>query len=132
MPLKKSAHIEMSRWGRDHWSLLLFIETICVDHAGVIGYGDGRGFAAMRNDVTRHPHRGGDPYRGPHKPAPTYLANGEEVANHDDWDCLDDLEAAGLLENVGTGVNPVIKLTDAGWTEAHRLRRARAERNLGK
>lgn len=126
----ETPRISRDRWGKGHLSLLLYVETVCVDHAGVMGYGDGKGFAQMRCDDGRHPHRRGDPYRTPHKPGNTRLANGEEIGDHDDWDCLDDLEAAGMLENVGTGVNPVIRLTEDGWAEAHKLRRQRAARAL--
>lgn len=132
MPVKKPKYIPPEQWGRDHRSLLLYLETICVDHSGVVGFENGRGFSHMRCDATRHPYRGGDPYRGEHQPGPTRLADGTKLQDHDDWDCLDDLEAAGLVENVGTGANPVVKLTAAGWTEAHRLRRTRAERALKK
>ena len=40
------------------------------------------------------------------------------------------LESVGYLVNVGTFTNPVCRLTDKGWAEAHRLRRHIAEQNL--
>ena len=37
-----------------------------------------------------------------------------KLGNHDDLDCLDDLEEAGLIKNLGTGLNPAFKLTKFG------------------
>jgi hypothetical protein len=42
---------------------------------------------------------------------------------HDDIDCLDDLEEAGLLESIGTLINPCYKLTDKGFELAGQLRK---------
>lgn len=42
--------------------------------------------------------------------------------DHDDWDCLDDFEEAGLVNNIGTGANRVYRLTDLGRDVASRLR----------
>ena len=36
------------------------------------------------------------------------------LLDHDDFDCLDDLETAGLIQNVGTMVNPYAELTKKG------------------
>jgi hypothetical protein len=47
----------------------------------------------------------------PAKKYPTRLRNDVELSDHDDWDCLDDAEAAGLIESAGTGINPTYKLT---------------------
>lgn len=49
------------------------------------------------------------------------------VPDHDDYACLDDFEAAGLVQNVGSGANPRLWLTDKGWKMAGRLRRHKAE-----
>jgi hypothetical protein len=68
-----------------------------VDHRGTINHDH------MRTHVRRHPvlaatkrtvsFGGADGSR-----YPTRLAGGEELPGHDDYDCLDDLVAAGLLE----------------------------------
>ncbi len=51
---------------------------------------------------------------------PTRLKDGSELANHDDWDCISDMEAAGLVEWRGTGLQPIITLTNYGWLVAAR------------
>lgn len=51
-----------------------------------------------------------------------------QVEEHNDWQHLtfyaegQDLEVAGLLKNVGTGVNPVVQLTERGQAVATQLR----------
>jgi hypothetical protein len=108
-------------WGKDHFSTLLYIETCCVDHSGVLKR------ECMRCDPKRHPlfrHSGSS-----NDTPPTRLAAGLQH-NHDDWDCLDDLIDAGYVQNLGTGANPRLKLTDLGWTKAGELRRQRAEAHL--
>ena len=92
-PLRRprGSEVEMSRWGKDHWSTFAFVARCCAD-------GGARGF-----DI---PHR---------RPAfahirwdqnvPTILRGGEKLYDHDDWDCLDDAQAAGLLLICGTGAS---------------------------
>jgi hypothetical protein len=100
--------VPMTEWGKDHWSLLAYVETCCVDAKGVIDH------RRMRCNVERHPglalsqHKPSAPYH-----YPTKLRDGVEP-EHDDWDCFYDLEAAGLIEDVGTGINPVAKMTTTG------------------
>lgn len=110
----------ISRFGKDHFSLILYIETRCVDHSGIV---DKRHLRCNPKNHALFSHEGGwdDKYS-------TRLAEGvEPVVGHDDWDCIDDLERAGLLIWLGTGVNPGFQLTDKGWKLAHKLRRERAE-----
>lgn len=103
----KEPEVTLATFGRDHWSTFAYIETCVVDNSGVVDR------ARMRCSAKRHPHLGafngldGNAY-------PTRLKDGSLLSNHDDWDCVDDLAAHGLLENVGTGANPVFKLTDEG------------------
>lgn len=100
--------IPVDKFGKDHNSTLLYVESRCVDHAG---------------KLDRRHMRDSPDY-------PTRLNDGTKVDNHTDYDCLDDFEAADLIaySNGSTGLNPMIELTDAGWTLAHHLRRERAER----
>ena len=51
------------------------------------------------------------------------LAGSEEIPgpNYDEWDCLEDLEAASLIENVGTGTNPAYRMLAAGLKTAAEL-----------
>jgi hypothetical protein len=120
--------VPMELWGKDHLSTLLYIESRCVD-------GGGRPMLARMRHWPGRPLRGWDgsgPEGGgmPCMPTacPTRLKDGSDLSNHDDWDCVDDMEAEGLLETLGTGLQPIIKLTDYGWLVASALRRHRAEK----
>lgn len=115
--------VPIELWGRDHESTMLYIESRCVDNGGVplaanMRTGSGR-FA--RGDMSHGAPPGGKDY-------PTRLGDGSELHDHDDWDCVDDLVEAGLIEWQGTGANPVFVLTDIGWAFAGLLRRKRAEK----
>lgn len=114
--------IEIDRWGKDHWSTFAYIETRIVDHKGVPDV------RHMRCDCDLHPQ-----FESPYmthaaagKKYPTRLAGGVQVPDHDDWCCLDDAEEAGLLENVGTGLNRVYVLTPWGRKVANALREHKA------
>jgi len=110
-----SAPIPMSQWGKDHWSTFAYIETRITDHKGVPNK------QHMRCDPKLHPaHAHEGSHMGP--PAPTRLRDGE-LPNHDDWSCLEDAEAAGLLTNNGTGMFPVYVLTDKGGEVTDALRK---------
>ena len=121
------AAIPMEKWGRDHWSTFSFV---C---AWFISWGS-KGFPIrqradhMRTDTDLHPEMAGrrTALLGNTKKYPTRLREGE-IDNHDDWSCLEDIEAAGLVRREGTGVDPVIFLTEAGAKmhaalEGHRAR----------
>lgn len=91
------------RWGWDHASNLLYIESRCVDAGGVVS-------PAQLN-------------RAEEGAPPSRLKFGPTIEGHDDWCCLADMEAAGLLQNHG-GVR--FTMTDRGWRIAGLLRRARS------
>ena len=38
----------------------------------------------------------------------------KKLENHDDLDCIEDMEDAGIVENLGTGLHPACKLTKKG------------------
>jgi hypothetical protein len=100
--------VPLNRFGRDHWQLLLYVETAAVDHAGLLDAD------RMRTDRERHPMffmagkraaKGGNLEGGGRYP--TRLKSeqpredgtwGEvELAGHDDWDALDDMCRVALL-----------------------------------
>ena len=109
-----------ARFGRDHHSTLLYIESRCVDHRGTVD------FRNLRTNRVRHPGRYAD--MAWDTKYGTRLADGTVLPEHDDHDCIDDMIACGWIENRGTAVNPVYILTDLGWGAAGRLRREHAER----
>lgn len=111
--------VPVAQWGRDHWSTFAYIETRIVDHRGVVHN------QHMRCHPRLHRAFAHEGSRGPL--APTRLAGGEELAQHDDWSCAEDAIAAGLLtvdERVPGA--PVFALTDRGHTAAAALRRHKA------
>ena len=115
--------IPMENWGRDHMTTLLYLETRAVDARGVVGLDQ------MRCNPARHPGLVG-PISSRCAVAvgknPTRLRGGVEVAGHDDWDCFNDLQDEGLVIWTGTGTNPVVIVTPAGFALVSRLRQHRA------
>ena len=95
-------HIALADFGKDHWSAFAYLETVCVDYGGVPE------IKRMRTHYERHPglvdylhfsHSKGKDY-------PTRIKGGREVHDHDDWDCVDDLNREGLVKIKGTGIHP--------------------------
>ena len=114
----------IERWGRDHWSVLLYAETECVNSWHGIGRPDRR---KLYCDVNRHPGLWdslGNPRRETH---PIRLVGDELLEDYDEWDCLDDLEEAGLLLIQGTGINVMLRMTDLGSKWAARVRKHKAQ-----
>jgi hypothetical protein len=104
--------IPITSFGRDHWSTFAYVEVCALINEGRLEP------RRMRCDEFRHPQfahiKGSTP--------PTRIREGKTTPNHDDWDCLDDCEVAGLIKNVGTGLNRVYELTDLGQQVAAELR----------
>lgn len=145
--------ISPERWGRDHWSTLLYVDTRIVDHHGLLH--------VSQRDSPAGP-RGVDPHMRIGNEYPTRLLNPKsDLRGHTDYDCLADAIAAGYLTirprpaDVAVRFSsryPDVRLTEAHmaepegddlmmmgnavqyvWTEAGyeliaRLRRLRAER----
>lgn len=80
-------YISMDRWGHDHWSVLGYIETCIVDNYGIIKN------QRMRCNTRLHREFAHSVDGAMH---PTRLREGV-VENHDDWSCLEDMVAAGLV-----------------------------------
>lgn len=124
-------------WGKDHASLLAYVETVVVDRNGKL--------AAERLGCNpdRHPHYWGsrramrmpmklNPEHGlrvkPSTPEKYGVADTDgtiTLGDHDDFDGLDDLEAAGLL--IWTTGALTAMLTDAGCAVAGKLRTHKAK-----
>jgi len=110
--------VPMGEFGKDHWSTFAYLETCCVDNGGVVD------IQRMRCAANRHPqfaHAGSD--NGIRYPTRTKRG---EIKNHDDWDCLDDCELVGLIENTGTALHRVYKITELGFAVAGQLRQHKA------
>ena len=109
--------IPIEEFGEDHWSTFVYLETRCVDHKGEVNR------MHMRCDRDRHPQFA---HNDIVTKFPTHTKKGK-VKEHDDWDCLDDCEQAGLAVNTGTRLHRVYKLTPLGHRVAAQLRQHKAD-----
>jgi hypothetical protein len=87
--------IAPNRWGEDHWALLSYV-VACFDGS---------------LDLDRLRCNGSTRLKDP----------SDRVIGHDDWDCLEDLEAAGLVEIISR-LAGIVHLTEKGNAVAFRLR----------
>jgi hypothetical protein len=124
--------VAIDQFGKDHWSLFAYVESRCVD--GVDGFGVLEK-VRLRANPLRHPllaHLGhwdenwGTRLHGLFA-VPGYvnpavaIASGLMLGQHDDWDCLDDLVAADLVETISLA-NLAVKMTPVGQKMAAELR----------
>lgn len=105
--------VKPEKWGKDHLTTLAYIGYVIVHCEGIPDRNK------MRIDVDLHPGLIGN-YQARmgesiQRKYPTRLKGGEELLNHDDWSCAEDLEAAGILKWEGSGINPLFVFTDFGW-----------------
>ena len=122
--------IGIEAFGKDHWALLGYVETLCVDGALGVGTLDNR---RVRCNPARHPLKVGPYSPGGWSPRSGTRLQGFadrcdpqlQLGEHDDWDCLDDLEAAGLVSTVNLA-NGWIKMTAAGIGRAAQIRAHKA------
>ena len=130
----------VDKYGKDHWSLLAYVESCCVDGAGGRGElqrsrmrchppthrmvtGPYSGFDSWRQQhSTRLAGFFGFPDRGDPEKA---IAAGFQLRDHDDWDCLDDLEAAGFIQILSV-TSGRVRMTDKGCEVAAHLRAHKA------
>lgn len=98
--------IPIERFGRDHWSTFIYVEIRVVDYKGMLDPDQvrcspslhpmlvrvGRRKQFAMHEAQEHPTRLKTPARRDDGKWGT-----EEIAPHDDYCCLDDLVAAGLL-----------------------------------
>jgi hypothetical protein len=87
-PTEWRNRIPPEEWGIDHWSTLMYAETRVVNYGGTINY------LHMRCDGSVHEGLEHAVMAGC---APTRRHDGSDVALHDDYSCLEDMHASGLL-----------------------------------
>lgn len=117
-------HVPMAEWGKDHWSMLGYVECVCVDLRGVLDR------TRVRCNPKRHPGLAlGQHRQDPDQPYmyPSRLAGSVREAEHDDWDCFYDLEHEGLVHDTGTGIAPRAVMTPRGTALAQQLREHKAK-----
>jgi hypothetical protein len=87
--------IPIHLWGRDHWSMLAYFRSVEVDFDGFTVKFDPR----MRQNRRHFRVLGGDKRNGlPMTPENgSRLTDDTFIPGHDDWNCVEDFSAAGLL-----------------------------------
>ena len=112
---EKQVGIPMSLWGKDHWSVFAYVHYLCVNHPG--GFGEPEPEEVQAN-LNRHPQfvlsRFGTVMDG--AKWGIRLKDGVELPgpDYDEYDCLDDAEREGLMDNKGTGLHRSYKMTNYG------------------
>lgn len=94
-----SNHIPPRLWARDHYSTIAY---------AFVRAGQSLNARHMRTDSERYPTR----LKGGATPPP----------GHDDYSCLEDAEAAGVVVNEGSSINPRYAFTPEGVKLAHWLK----------
>jgi len=110
---------DITKWGKDHWSLLVYVETCCVDTIGRLDR------IRLSCNEERHPLLKGE--MNP-KWDPKYCTRMKEgvIDGHDDWDCLEELEEVGFIE-IMSMINGYVKITIQGKKIAAQLRSHKAD-----
>lgn len=104
--------IPKEQFGRDHWSCFSYLAHCATAREG----------EPERDKMRTHPrnrhlmsqlqammHMAGVGW------SKTRLLGGVELDEHDDYDCMFDLIDAGLFLAIGSGMHPIVKLTDEGF-----------------
>ncbi|MFA5211684.1 MAG: hypothetical protein WC414_04305 [Patescibacteria group bacterium] len=119
-------NIQPKDFGKDHWSLLAYVETRCVDYEGFLdkkhlriknqAVGNGNIFGIVEWEP-----KWGTRLSGFFRDGKDNDMN-RQLPDHDDLDCLEDLEHAGYIKNIGTGFTPIYEMTKTGNAIASLLR----------
>lgn len=131
------AFTPVEKFSKDHWSTFAYAESCCVDGKDGVGQ---LALAKMRCNGTKRPLMGANarwqPSWGtrlmgffdfPERQNPdSAAAAGLQLLDHDDWDCVDDLEAAGFLE-VLNGTHGRVRMTSLGNQVAAAARKHKTE-----
>ncbi len=118
--------------GRDHRSLLLFLQTVEANNGGDVRHADTRGCAAGYPTRMRNKRLVSGEFAWDGK-AGTRYDGGRRDGDHDDYDCMYDLIEWGFVEEKdgSTGLHPFIRLTDKGHAACAALIRERGEQTRG-
>jgi hypothetical protein len=84
----RESYVTLDKWGKDHWSAFAYADCRATDNKGV-----------LRNEHMRCNSRLHRVFAHSQNPAkyPTRLKEGT-LNRHDDWSCLEDAVAMGLIE----------------------------------
>jgi len=123
--------VHPDRFGKDHWSMLAYVET-CVDGSEGVGQMSRK---KLRCNSATHPlnaHMSSWDRRWGTKLAGYFsfadradvdksVSAGLMLPDHDDWDCLVDLEAAGYVEVISMA-GCLVRMTDHGQEVCAQIR----------
>lgn len=129
--------VPVEKFCKDHWSAFGYVESCCVDGTDGIGQVD---LKKMRCNAGKRPLMGSNfmwrqswgtrlqgffefPDRSDFAKA---QAAGLQLLEHDDWDCMDDLEAAGFIEVI-SHTQGAARMTPLGHEVAAALRKHKCE-----
>lgn len=128
----KDEYIPMAMWGKNHWSALAYIETVMVECGGFeVGFDarmtqNRRHFRVMaeQNPTPKRPGRSiSMSFASPMAPEySTTLNDGQRVDGHDDWCCVGDFAASGLLKAEHFEPKDVLHLSELGQKICAQLR----------
>lgn len=109
--------IKISQFGKDHWDLLAHVEYRIMNHQGRLNLVHLR----VKNPALQQNMTGVNMWKPEYGSRLFGYWNKDgsvnpklKILDHDDFDCLDDLENAGLIKSFGTGLHPAYKLTKEG------------------
>lgn len=134
-------YIPLSHWGRDHWTTFAYVETVMADMAGFQVGADARmksnrrNFRVMQRDCPNPKRASNSGHAMMLVMEPqhaTKLNDGQQVSNHDDWACVQDMAAEDLFVQGPDDVEPgvVLQFSEKGNQVANALREFK--RNGGK
>lgn len=108
-------------FGKDHWSVFGYVAAIFHGNEGIPDR------QRMRCNPQRNPGLAFPQHQGWKDSYSSRLRDRNGPAGHDDWDCVADLEIAGLVRWGGTGIDPSLSLTERGVLVAAELARHKQE-----
>ena len=117
--------VQIERWGKDHWSTLAYIESICVDSMNGVGR---VGRCKVQTNIDRHPeyaHMSVTPVGSQLDGAKFGIRLADSTLPgpaYDEWDCIEDFENNFLVVDVGFTSEPAYRMTRLGNLVAGKVR----------
>ena len=133
--IQNKEYTPMSKWGKDHWSTLAYIDTVITDYVYFPIIKNDRMRTTKNNLIILHNNgiykkekfiRDGSYIKSEVevKEYPTRLNDGTEIKDHDDFSCIVDFAKEGLLnkDEKHITVDSKIKLSKLGRDVINKLR----------
>lgn len=117
---KKQNYTE-AEFGKQHWSLLAFIETQVVDKCFPLDH------RRMSCNEKKRGISNGAPFGWKNEWSTENKEGKQEILGHDDIDCFEELEKEGYIKNQGTLLNMYPLITDKGWKACAELRKFKGQ-----